>query len=316
MPTEESAAPECPNCKDLQDLFRDVEESSVEMEELTAELQKRLIESTKKCARLEQENNLIKRLDEESTKECYRLEEEIDRLEEEKEFYQKKSDIAENEIKRMRALLELASGGGDGNGGDTPVTIQIGTEAEETTTTTVSPPAQNIPEGWSQAIHPPTGETYYYNVNTKESVWHLPHTQVEAECLAAVASSGGGSGGGGGARVGDAVGDGVGDAVGDGVGLGMSSSQKIRKEEMSGQVIHCPVCRTEMKCGINRSRTTRQHWMMHEQCLIGMEAMLEDANHKGWTTTLVLNDKLNYDWVAKKKAIEKQVKYAREHARK
>ena len=85
MPTEESAAPECPNCKDLQDLFGHVEESSVEMEELTAELQKRLIESTKKCARLEQENNLIKRLDEESTKECYRLEEEIDRLEEEKE---------------------------------------------------------------------------------------------------------------------------------------------------------------------------------------------------------------------------------------
>ena len=85
---------------------------------------------------------------------------------------------------------------------------------------------------------------------------------------------------------------------------------------MSGKVIHCPVCQTVMKCGIHRSRTTQRHWNMHEQCLIGMEAMLEDANHEGWTSPLVLKDKLNYDWVARKKAIEKQLKSARQKARK
>ena len=119
-----------------------------------------------------------------------------------------------------------------------------------------------------------------------------------------------------GARVGDGVGDAVGDALGNSVGHGLSSSQKIRKEKMSGKVIHCPVCQTVMKCGIHRSRTTQRHWNMHEQCLIGMEAMLEDANHEGWTSPLVLKDKLNYDWVARKKAIEKQLKSARQKARK
>ena len=119
-----------------------------------------------------------------------------------------------------------------------------------------------------------------------------------------------------GARVGDGVGDAVGDALGNSVGHGLSSSQKIRKEKMSGKVIHCPVCQTVMKCGIYRAGTTQYHWNTHEQCLIGMEAMLEDANHEGWTSPLVLKDKLNYDWVARKKAIEKQLKSARQKARK
>ena len=108
------------------------------------------------------------------------------------------------------------------------------------------------------------------------------------------------------------VGVAVGDAVGDSIGKGPSSSQITRAVKMLGKVIHCPVCQAELKCGNRRARNTQRHWNQHENCLNGMEAMVKDANHKGWTGALVLEDKSKYDWADKKKAIGKQLRKARE----